>query len=84
MSDVQPIHDFTALLDNEATLERIAEGAEMCDLTMVQWVLVAITNQWVRDKFLQWEDEGLVVRTGEYRNGEPVFVDAGLLGKNAN
>ena len=76
--------DFTKLLDNQETIERIAEGAEMRGLNMVQYMMLALNNQFVRDLFERWEGEGLVVRTGEYRDGEPVFVDAGLLGKNAN
>ena len=71
--------DITSVIDTEKFAEMIAEGAEMRGVSMVEWMQIAIQNQFVRDSIEKGERDGDLVWTGQYRDCQPVFVRANYI-----
>lgn len=76
--------DIVTAIETKEVAERIAEGAEMEGLTMVDWMVRAINRQFVEDSVAKGEREGQIVWTGEYRDRKPVFVSAEIFRKAVN
>lgn len=66
---------------NEEVLSTALECAKAVNQNLSDWILRAIHEKAVRQTADELESLGLIKRNGEYRNGEPVFVDATLFKK---
>lgn len=76
--------DIVTAMENQEIVERIAAGAELEGLTMVDWVIRAINKQFVEDSIAKAERDGELVWNGEYRDRKPVFVNAQTFRKMVN
>lgn len=71
--------------DYGAINERIYEGAQMKDLSMVDWIVRAINMQFVRDCVEKGEQDGTITFTGRHdSNNQPIYAATECIKRGLN